>query len=68
MFSLDRSVFKIQTFQEADNTVNYWLKETPLERWRAAWFITCAAYGIDCKNPPRLDRQHFSVRKNGQHT
>ena len=65
MYRLDRNAFKIQTFQEADNTSGYWLKKTPEERWKAAWFLTCAAYGIDYKNAPLLDRQHFSMRKNG---
>ncbi len=65
MYRLDRSAFKIQTFQEADNSTAYWLKKTIEERWKAAWFLTCAAYGIDYKNQPRMDRQLFSMRKNG---
>jgi len=65
MYRLDRSAFKIQTFKEADNTSAYWLKKTPEERLKAAWFLTCAAFSIDYTNPPRLDRQQFSMRKNG---
>jgi len=65
MYRLDRTAFKIQTFAEADNTKDYWLKKTPEERLRASWFLTCAAYGIDYNNPPCLDKLHFSMRKNG---
>ncbi len=65
MYRLDKTAFKIQSFAEADNTRAYWLNKTPEERWKAAWFLTCAAYGIDYNNPPRLDRNHFSMRKNG---
>jgi hypothetical protein len=65
MFKLDRTAFKIQTFEEADNNRAYWLSKTPAERWSAAWYLTCCAYNIDPKNPPRLDRNVFSQRKNG---
>jgi hypothetical protein len=68
MYSLDRSVFKVQTFEEATKTKAYWLKQPPAERLRAAWFLTCAAFNIDYNKPPRLDRTVFSMRKNGKHT
>jgi len=54
MYRLDRTAFKIQSFKEADNNRAYWLSKTPAERWAAAWYLTCCAYGIDYKNPPRL--------------
>ena len=65
MFKLDRNAFKIQTFAEADNNKKYWLSKTPAERWAAAWYLTASAYNIDYKNPPRLDKNVFSKRKNG---
>ena len=65
MYRLDKKAFKAQTFEEADHTKEYWLKQSPSERWKAAWFLTCNAFGIDYKNPPRLDRECFSMRKNG---
>lgn len=64
MYRLDRTAFQIQTYQQADNTRYYWLQKTPAERFRAAWYLICSAYGIDPANPPRLDRQLFSMRKN----
>ncbi|CAN5345339.1 hypothetical protein BH09BAC1_BH09BAC1_26320 [soil metagenome] len=65
MYRLDRTAFKIQTFEEADNNRDYWLSKTPEERMAAAWYLTCCAYGIDYKNPPRLDRECFSMRNHG---
>ena len=65
MPKLDRTAFKIQTFAQADNKKSYWLSKTPAERWNAAWYLTCCAYNIDINNPPRLDRNLFSMRKNG---
>ena len=49
MFRLDKTSFKIQTFEEADNTKNYWLNKTPVERWAAAWYLTASAFNIDYK-------------------
>ena len=65
MYSLDRTVFKIQTFDQSAHTKEYWLKQAPEERWKAAWYLICSAYGIDYQNPPRLDRSQFAARKNG---
>jgi len=65
MFRLDRNSFKIQTQEESSNTLSYWLSKSPEERFEAAWYLICIAYNIDLKNPPRLDRTVFSMRKNG---
>jgi hypothetical protein len=65
MYRLDRHAFKMQTFQEADHTKSYWLKQSPEERLKAAWYLICSAYGLDYNNPPRLDRTVFKARKNG---
>jgi hypothetical protein len=62
---LDRNAFPIQSFREAEQTREFWLKKSPAERWAAAWYLTCCAWNIDHKNPPRLDRTVFSMRKNG---
>lgn len=44
MYSLDRSAFKIETFEEATKPKACWLNQPPKDRLlRAAWFLTCAA-------------------------
>ncbi len=59
----DRTKFKIQTFQEADQNLDYWLSKSPAERLRAAYYLISVAWGFDFHNPPRMDKQVFSVRK-----
>lgn len=65
MYRLDRNSFKIQSFREADNTKEYWLKKTPAQRWAAGWYLSASAFNIDYKTPPPLDKTLFSMRKNG---
>jgi hypothetical protein len=62
-FRLDRSAFKIQTHAEASRNREYWMKKSPRERLVAAWYLICAAYNLDYQNPPRMDRNLFSIRK-----
>ncbi|HFA50132.1 MAG TPA: hypothetical protein ENJ95_14070 [Bacteroidetes bacterium] len=62
---LDRTRFKIQSFQEADDQHQYWLTKTPVERLQAAYYLISVAWGFDINNPPRLDRTKFSMRKHG---
>lgn len=65
MYRLDRDSFSIKTFEEADQNKKYWLEKTPTERFKAAWYLICSAYNIDPENPPKMDRQAFSIRKHG---
>lgn len=63
MYRLDKTAVKVQSKEQAANTVAYWRAQPPEERWRAAWYLTCQAYGIDPDHPPRLDKTLFSIRK-----
>ena len=63
MYKLDRTAFAIQTFEEASNQVGYWLTKTPTERLNAAWYLICAAWNLDMKEPIKMDRSQFSMRK-----
>lgn len=62
MFRLDKTAFKSGKIADQNNNVAYWLNKTPIERLEAAWFLTCHAYGIDYKDPPKLDKMKFSKR------
>jgi len=46
MAKLDRTAFKIQTFKEADNNRNEWLKKTPEERWADSWYLLASCRGL----------------------
>ncbi len=62
-YRLDKSKFKHQSVNEAEDNREYWLKKTPAERLAAAWYLISQAYQFDVHNPPRLDRTKFSIRK-----
>ncbi len=63
-YRLDRTAFRIATFQEADHLRTFWLNKSPLERLQAAWHLTCRANNLDPGQEHRLDRTKFSMRKN----
>ena len=63
MYRLDRSQFKAQTFQEADNNREYWLTQSVEDRLKAAWFLTMQAYGFSPGEEPSMDKTVFGMRK-----
>lgn len=62
-FKLDRTAFSIKTFNEADNTTQFWRNKTSNERFEAAWYLICQAYNLDPSKQHKLDRTIFSFRK-----
>ncbi|MEC5143266.1 hypothetical protein [Chitinophaga sp. 212800010-3] len=62
-FKLDRTAFKIRTFEEAD-AANIFGKEVPyIERLRQAYYLISQAYGFSMANQPRIDKEYFTCRK-----
>jgi len=62
MYRLDRTAFKAQTFEEADNSVAYWLQRPAAERLRAATYLIFSAWNLDPAHPAPLDRTYFKIR------
>ena len=63
MYKLDKTIVKAGTFDEAEKN-NLFDKTTPIgERLEQAWYLTCMAYGIDYKNPPKMEKNLYSTRK-----
>ncbi len=62
MDRLDKTVFKKQSFKEADRNRAYWMSKTPIERLVAAHRLSLRAYGYDPDNPPKMDKSFFSRR------
>lgn len=60
---MDKTAFKIQTFEEADDTMRNYSDFTPAERVRIYWHLTSIAYKFDPDNPPRMDKTVFQMRK-----
>ncbi len=53
----------MQSFREADNSLDYWSNKTYEERLNAAWYLISCAYDFPLAEPPKLDRNFFSFRK-----
>jgi predicted metal-binding protein len=63
MYKLDKTISKAQTFEQAEKE-KLFSKDTPLdERLYQSWYLTCMAYGIDPKNPPKMDKKFYTTRK-----
>ncbi len=62
-YRLDRTQFKMQSFQEADMQQEYWKKQSSVERLQAAYYLISVAFNFNLNNPPRLDRTAFSMKK-----
>ena len=62
-YRLDRTQFKMQSFEAADMQYKYWEKKNSSERLYAACYLISVAFDFDINHPPRLDRTIFSMRK-----
>ena len=66
MYKMDRTFVKAKTIAEAEQDKKFPVGMPIGERLREAWWLTCMAYQIDPANPPRMDKQYFSVRKHSR--
>jgi hypothetical protein len=63
MYRLDKTIFKAQTFAEAERG-NVFEKSVPLsERLNQGWYLSAMAHGINPYNPPKLIKEFVSSRK-----
>ncbi|MBI1226205.1 MAG: hypothetical protein GC192_13300 [Bacteroidetes bacterium] len=60
---MDRSKFKMQTLEEADQQLDFWITKSPVERLAAAAYLISTAWGFDMKKPPHMDKSAFSMHK-----
>lgn len=62
-YRMDKTAFKIQTLEEADDHYGPWKDKSTSERLDAASYLICMAFGV--KPTTKLDRTKFSKRKHG---
>jgi hypothetical protein len=62
-YKFDRTIFMMETLEEADRTNIFEKSLTYSERLRQAYFLISKAYGFSMSDQPKLDRSHFSSRK-----
>ena len=60
---MDKTAFKVQTFEEADDAMRDYSKYSIHERLRIYWYLTSIAYKFDLDNPPRMDKTVFRIKK-----
>lgn len=65
MYKLDRTAFKIQTFEESNDDVAFWGALTPAEVFDYSWLLTCQTFKISTTDKVKLDRTAFEMRKHG---
>lgn len=63
MYKMDKSVGKGISHKEAEKRKLFPPETTYGQRLAEAWYLTCMAYGIDHKNPPKMDKTFGSSRK-----
>jgi hypothetical protein len=59
---LDRTAFKAQNMEQAaDHSIHY-RKMSWKERLQVAGYLNSVAFNYPESNPPRMNKEHFSVR------
>lgn len=62
-YRMDKTAFKVQTFEEADDAMQDYSSYSMQERLRIYWYLTSIAYKFDLDNPPRMDKTVFQIKK-----
>ena len=62
-YKFDRTAFKASTVEEADNDMRNYKNLTPKERLKIATYLISSAYNIDLNNPPKMNKNIFSLHK-----
>lgn len=63
MYRLDKTIFKAQTFEEAERS-NIFEESVPLsERLNQGWYLSAMVHGVDPYNPLKMEKRLVSIRK-----
>ena len=62
-YRLDRTAFKAMTVEEADNYQRDYTNYSYQQRLEIALYLTSTAYNFDMDNPPKMNKQLFSIEK-----
>jgi hypothetical protein len=62
-YRFDRTAFRMTTFKDADKANVFDMSISYSERLHQAYFLIALAYGFSMTDQPKLDRTHFSSRK-----
>ena len=62
-YRMDKTAFKLQTVEEADDAMRNYVNHSVKERLEIAYYLTSVAYKFDMDNPPRMDKTAFCIKK-----
>lgn len=62
-YRMDKTAFKIQSFEEADAAMQDFSSFTFKERLEIAFYLTSVAYCFNMKYPPRMEKNVFRIKK-----
>ena len=62
-YRLDKTVFKMQTFADAERNKVFDKDVSPADRLKMAFHLTCTIYGIKEGDSLKVDKTVFSARK-----
>lgn len=63
MYKFDKTVFKAQTFAEAERN-NVFEKNVPLsERLNQGWYLSAIVHRVDPYYPTKMEKRLVSIRK-----
>jgi len=62
-YRMDKTAFKVKTFEEADDVMRDYSSYSMQERLRIYWYLTSIAYKFDLDNPHRMDKTVFRIKK-----
>lgn len=63
MYRLDKTIFKAQSFAEAEKE-NVFAKTVPLsERLNQGWYLSAMVHRVDPYNPVKMEKRLVSIRK-----
>ena len=62
-YRLDKTAFKIQSFEEADDSMQDFSNFTCKEMLEIAFYLTSVAYCFDMEHPPRMEKNVFRIKK-----
>lgn len=63
ILKFDRSSFRIVSFEDMGQNVEYWKDKSVYERLCASWYLTCCSYNLTYSADHKMDRKSFRIRK-----
>jgi hypothetical protein len=64
VFKMDRTITVKLSHKDLEKNKHFSPEISYGQRLAESWYLTCMAYGIDYKNPPKMEKTFCVARKN----